>query len=283
MTSLQIFLAVHDERMRRVISALLAFHPGWEVCSEAADGEQALAKIVHFKPDIILLDLDLPKLSGLETTKHVLRWKSSSKVIILVPVASAQIVRDVFHAGALGFVLKPSATHDLAPAIEAVQRGQSYFTPRFADMILTSCLQGEKKGTALSDHEHETVRLLAEELALTLRHQWRRPPKARKILKAFVFSVLAIATAGIWWYELNGEPDHAPPAVENLLVSLGLKSPAPYFIGGNPTAKVWIDVHTGLYYCPGTSYYGKTSKGRLTTQQIAQIDHFEPAGGAVCK
>ena len=283
MTSLRIFLADDDERMRRVIGALLAFHPGWQVCGEAADGEDALNKIPRVKPDIVLLDAEMPKVNGLEAARQIVRRDSACKVIILVPDVTAQIVRDVFHAGALGFVLKPSATHDLAPAIEAVHRGQSYFTPRFADMILTSCLQGGKQGADLTDHERETVRLLAEELALTLRHQWRRPPTARKFLKYLTFGVLAIATAGIWWFELNGEPDHAPPAVENLLVSLGLRSRSTFPIGGDPGAKVWVDVHTGLYYCAGADYFGKTSKGRVATQHTAQMDHFEPAGGVVCK
>ena len=283
MSAIRIFLADDDERTRRVISVLLGFHPGWQICGEAGDGEEAVQKVRLLRPDIVLLDADMPKLNGLEAARQIVQREPSQKLIILIPETTAQMVRDVFHAGALGFVVKSRATHDLAPAIEALQRGQTYFTPRFADMILTSCLQNEKASASLTDRDRETVRLLAEELTSTLRHQWRRPRMTRQVLKYVSFAVLAIATAGIWWYELNGEPEHAPPAIENLLVSLGLKSHRTLVSGGNPDARVWVDLHTGLYYCAGTEYYRRTRNGKFAAQRIAQLDHFEPAGGKVCE
>ena len=105
----------------------------------------------------------------------------------------------------------------------------------------------------------------------------------RQIVKYLAFTVLAIAAAGIWWYELKGEPEHAPPAIENLLVNLGLKSHTAFVNGGNPDARVWIDLHTGLYYCMGAENYHRTSRGKLAKQRLAQLDHFEPAGGKVCE
>jgi DNA-binding NarL/FixJ family response regulator len=283
MGSLRIFIADDDERARRVLSALLAFHPGWQICGEAAEGQQAVDRVLSLKPNIAILDAGMPNLNGLEATRQIVQRDPARKVIVLIPASSDQAVRDVFHSGALGFVVKPSATHDLAPAIEAVQRGQTYFTPRFADMILRSCLEEEKSAANLSDHERETVRLLTEELNLTLRHQWRRPHVTGQLAKYAAFFVLALATVGIWWYELNGEPDHAPPAVQNLLMRLGLKSPPPPLSTGNPDSHVWIDVHTGLYYCKGDAAYGHTSRGRLTNQRMAQLDHFKPASGVPCK
>jgi DNA-binding NarL/FixJ family response regulator len=283
MTALRIFLADDDERIRRVIGVLLSFHPGWQVCGEAANGDEAVQKVRSLRPDIVLLDADMPRLNGFQASRQIVQRDPSQKLIILIPETTAQMVRDVFHAGALGFVVKSNATHGLAPAIEAVQHGRTYFTPRFADMILTNCLQNEKASASLSDRDRETLRLLAEELASTLRHQWRRPPMTRQIVKYLAFTVLAIAAAGIWWYELNGEPEHAPPAIENLLVNLGLKSHTAFVNGGNPDARVWIDLHTGLYYCMGAENYHRTSRGKLAKQRLAQLDHFEPAGGKVCE
>lgn len=283
MASLRIFLADDDPRARRVISALLGFHSGWQLCGETANGQDAIEQVLRLKPDIALLDADMPKVNGLEACRQIVQRDPARKVIMLVTAGTEQMVVDVFHAGAHGFVVKPSATHDLAPAIEAVQRGQTCFTPRFANMILKSYLQGDAAAVSLTDREQETIRLLTEELTLTLRHPWRRPRIAAELIKYLAFAGLALATAGIWWYELNGEPEHGPPMVENLLVNLGLRSRAAPITGGNPDAKVWIDMHTGLYYCSGAPYYGRTSKGRVSTQRVAQLDRFEPASGKACE
>src|ERR1700704_4862238 len=141
MAVLRIFIADDHEMVRRVISALLAFHPDWVVCGEAADGHEAVKKVAELKPDIGLMDIDMPNTDGLEATRQIVQDNPSRKVIVLTMAATEQVVHDVFHAGARGFVLKANATHDLAPAIEAVQRGQTFFTPRFAEIILKRYLQ----------------------------------------------------------------------------------------------------------------------------------------------
>jgi hypothetical protein len=71
-------------------------------------------------------------------------------------------------------------------------------------------------------------------------------------------------------------------AMDQFFVSLKLKSPTPLRDNGNPDVKVWIDLHTALYYCPGAGSYGKTVKGQFTSQRAAQLDRFEPAFGRVC-
>jgi len=166
MASLRIFLADDHEVVRRVITALLTFHRGWEICGEAADGREAVEKVAQLKPDIALLDIDMPNMNGLEATRQIVQNTPSQKVIVLTMANTEQVARDVFHAGALGFVLKPNATHDLAVAIEAVHRGQTFFTARFADTILKSYLKGDKENgsteATLTEPQRETVRLLTE-------------------------------------------------------------------------------------------------------------------------
>ncbi|SRR5712692_657967 len=286
MASLRIFLADDHEVVRRVITALLTFHRGWEICGEAADGREAVEKVAQLKPDIALLDIDMPNMNGLEATRQIVQNTPSQKVIVLTMANTEQVARDVFHAGALGFVLKPNATHDLAVAIEAVHRGQTFFTARFADTILKSYLKGDKENgsteATLTEPQRETVRLLTEELSMTLGHQWSKPRVARKTAKYLAIAAILLATAGVWWYVLNGEPGHAPPVVDKLFVRLGLKTPAPPIYNGNPDTKVWIDVHTALYYCPGAEAYGKTREGKSARQHDAQLDHFEPASGNAC-
>jgi DNA-binding NarL/FixJ family response regulator len=283
MSALRIFIADDHEIVRRVITALLAFHPDWVVCGEAANGREAVRMVVDLKPDIILLDIDMPDVDGLEATRQIVQDNPSHKVIVLTMAATERVVHDVFHAGALGFVIKANATHDLAPAIEAVQRGQTYFTRRFAEMILKRFLQ-EDHGTeaTLTERERDTVRLLTAELAMTLGHRRRKPQLARQAGKYLVIALVLLSAAGIWWYVLNGEPDHPPPAIDKALVSLGLKSPPPTINNGDPEAKVWIDVHTGLYYCRGADAFGKTPKGKKARQRDAELDHFQSASGQPC-
>jgi NarL family two-component system response regulator LiaR len=288
MSGLRIFVADDHEIVRRVITALLAFHPDWVVCGEAADGREAVRMVSELKPDIILMDIDMPDLDGLEATRQIVQDDPSRKVIVLTMAATEQVVHDVFHAGALGFVLKANATHDLAPAIEAVQRGQTFFTARFAEMILKGYLQEDHSTAqgepASNERELKAVRLLTEELGITFRHQRRNPQVIGKTAKFLGISVVLLAAAGVWWYVLNGEPERLPAPVDKALVSLGLKSPPPAIdIGiGNPDAKVWIDLRTALYYCAGTSSFGKTPRGKMARQGDALLDHFQPASGQPC-
>jgi DNA-binding NarL/FixJ family response regulator len=286
MTALRIFVADDHEMVRRVITALLGLHPEWEICGEAADGSEAVQKVAQLKPDVVLLDIDMPNVDGLEATRQIVQDHPSRRVIVLTMATTEQVVLDVFHAGARGFVLKANATHDLPAAIEAVRRGQTFFTARFAEMILKSYLQGTRDSgstdATLTERERETVHLLTDELTMTLGHQFNKPKVVHKVGKYLAIAAILVAAVGVLWYYLNGEPDHAPPAVENLLVSLGLKSLPPPLENGNPDAKVWIDVHTALYYCRGADAFGKTSRGRIASQREAQLDHFKPAAGKPC-
>ncbi len=286
MSKLRIFVADDHEMIRRVIAALLACHPDWEICGEAADGHEAVQKVAQLRPDIVLIDSDMPNMNGIEATRQILDRSPSRKVIVLTAAPTDQVVRDVFHCGALGFVSKQNATHDLAAAIQSIQRGQTFFTARFAEMILKSCLDEDRaqgaNEPALSERERATIRLLTDELSMSLGHQWRKPKVVGKAARYIAVSLVVVVTAGVWWYVLNGEPEHAPPVVDQFLVGVGLKSTPPSAVVGNPDTKVWIDVHTALYFCPGTDSFGKTRKGHFARQRDAQLDHFEPATGKPC-
>jgi DNA-binding NarL/FixJ family response regulator len=286
MSTLRIFVADDHEIVRRVITALLAFHPDWEICGEAPDGNEAVQKVAHLKPDIVLLDIDMPNMSGLEATRQVVRSNPACKVIVLTVTNTEQVVRDVFQAGAMGFINKANATHDLVAAIEAVQRGRTFFTARFAEMIVKNYLQeGRIQGAnepVLTEHERATIRLLTDELNMTLGYQWRKPRVAGKATRYFAVAIIVLTFAGVWWYVLNGEPEHAPAAVDKVIDTLGLKSTPAGAASGNPDTNVWIDVHTALYYCPGSDAYGKTHKGRFARQRDAQLDQFQPAAGKPC-
>jgi hypothetical protein len=110
-----------------------------------------------------------------------------------------------------------------------------------------------------------------------VRHNQGHP--LRKFLPLVLVLVVGVSGALLYY---NHQLDWAVDEVNKLLVSTGLKSqPAPSF-GGNPDARVWIDLHTAMYYCPGSPLYGKT-EGRYAKQADAQRDHFEPASRQACE
>jgi len=93
-------------------------------------------KVACLKPDIVLIDIDMPEVDGLAATRQIVQDSPSRTVIVLTMTNTEQVVRDVFRAGALEFVSKPNATHDLVAAIEAIHLGHTFFASRFAEMIV---------------------------------------------------------------------------------------------------------------------------------------------------
>jgi DNA-binding NarL/FixJ family response regulator len=167
---LRILLADDHEIVRRGLRALLEKHEGWEVCGEASDGREALELAQRLKPDVVILDIGMPNLNGLITTRQMLQQDPSFKIIVLTITDSDQVIREALNAGARGFVLKSDAARDLVSAIEALQNKRMFFTPRVNDLVLAGFLE---KGHAISHsippnlptltaREREITQLLAE-------------------------------------------------------------------------------------------------------------------------
>lgn len=166
----RIFVADDHEVVRRGLCALLQAQPDWEVCGEAADGREALEKIQKLRPDVVILDIGMPSLNGLEATRQILKVIPQTRILILTLHDSDQVVREVLNAGARGFLLKSDAARDLVAAVEALRRDKTYFTSKVAAMVLEGFL---KNGTPaavtaaptrgrLTPREREIVQLLAE-------------------------------------------------------------------------------------------------------------------------
>jgi DNA-binding NarL/FixJ family response regulator len=167
---LRILIADDHEVVRRGLSSLLQAQEGWEVCAEASDGREAVEKAKLLKPDCAILDIGMPNLNGLAATRQLTQHDPSLKIIVLTITDSDHVIREALDAGARGFVLKSDAVRDLVSAIEALQRGQMFFTPRVNEMVLAGFLE---KGTAvprgalpkfpnLTPREREVIQLLAE-------------------------------------------------------------------------------------------------------------------------
>lgn len=167
--SLRIFLADDHEVVRRGLCALLRTQPEWEVCGEASNGREAVDKALKLKAEVVIIDIGMPGLNGLEATRQILKVNPEIKVLILTLHDSDQLVQEVLNAGARGFLLKSDAARDLVAAIEALRQDKIYFTPKVASMVLEGYLKRDNKvapetqtRSRLTPREREIVQLLAE-------------------------------------------------------------------------------------------------------------------------
>jgi DNA-binding NarL/FixJ family response regulator len=180
---LRILIADDHEVARRGIRALLENHPGWEVCGEAKDGREAVELASRTNPDLVLLDIGMPNLNGLEAARQVLAESPDIAILILTMHDSDQVVREVLRAGARGFLLKSDAGRDLVAAVEALQLQRTFFTTRVSQMVLDGFLDRDPRpendanddegSDVLTGREREVIQLLAEgktskEVAVTL-------------------------------------------------------------------------------------------------------------------
>jgi DNA-binding NarL/FixJ family response regulator len=146
---------------------VLESHAGWEVCGEATDGREAVEFASRLKPDVLLLDIGMPNLNGLDATRQILATMPEARILILTVHDSEQVVREVLAAGARGFLLKSDAGRDLLAAVEALQHRRTFFTPKVAQMMLDGYLRPHEESDApaqcvLTPREREVIQLVAE-------------------------------------------------------------------------------------------------------------------------
>lgn len=167
MNRFRILIADDHEIVRQGIRTLLDKHPGWEVCGEAKDGREAVERSNALKPDIVLLDIGMPALNGLDAARQILTSCPLTGVLMLTMHDSEQVVRGALEVGARGFLSKSDAGRDLVLAVEALQRHGTFFTSRVAEIVLEGYLSPHHiaeplRRNRLTPREKEVVQLLAE-------------------------------------------------------------------------------------------------------------------------
>ena len=164
---MRILLADDHDVVRRGLRQLLEDYEGWTVCGEAVTGRQAVEMARDLVPNLVILDLTMPELNGLEATRQIRKELPSTEVLIFTMHESEQLIGDVLAAGAKGYLLKSDASRYIVAAVEALAQGKPYFTLNVSAALLEAFLRRQRQEKeALADpltaREREIVQLLAE-------------------------------------------------------------------------------------------------------------------------
>lgn len=172
MTAVKILIADDHELVRRGLRVVLEEEPGWEVIAEVANGRDAVARALEEKPDVIVLDLGMPELNGLEVARRIRQKLPGARILVLTIYEAEHVVQEVLEAGAQGYLLKTDAGRELVQAVRALLADRPYFTSKVARMILNG--YRARKATpagrrpallTLTNREREVAQLVAEGLS----------------------------------------------------------------------------------------------------------------------
>lgn len=164
---LKIMLVDDHEVVRLGIKALLSNFPAYEVVTEAGDAEEAVAKALEYKPDVIIMDIRLPGRNGIEATKDIIDELPDTKIIMLTSFAEDELLFDAINAGAYGYILKQIGSDDLINALDAIGRGEALLDPALTQKVFKRVREAARKATdeafaALSDQELRILSLISE-------------------------------------------------------------------------------------------------------------------------
>ena len=163
--TLRILIVDDFDVVRRGVRTLVEAQAGWEVCGEAGTGPAAVEAAARLKPDLVILDLGLPELHGLEVTRRILHRRPETEILVLTMHASEELIRQVLRAGAHGYVLKSDAGDLLVAAVRSLQDHKPFLTTRVTQVVLDGYLKGtadDGPGESLTPREREVLQLVAE-------------------------------------------------------------------------------------------------------------------------
>jgi len=166
---LRILVADDHDVMREGTRAVIERQPGWEVCGIAATGRQAVEQAFALEPDVVVMDMSMPELNGLDAAVQIKRALPKTEILIFTAHASEDLIREVFESGAKSFINKAEAHTYLVEAIESLSRHKPFFTDNVSEVLFSTMLN-RPKGTRdttgpeqrLTVREREIVQLIAE-------------------------------------------------------------------------------------------------------------------------
>jgi two-component system response regulator NreC len=166
---LGVLVADDHELVRSGVCALLRVCRDWKIVGEAVNGKQVVEKAKNLKPDVLIVDISMPQLDGLEATRQILHVSPQTKVLALTMHESEQMARCVLEAGARGYVLKSDLARQLVKAVRSVSQGKVYLPPKFSNIVLEGFLRARKHPEKIrslrsrpTSRESEIILLLAQ-------------------------------------------------------------------------------------------------------------------------
>jgi len=161
---IRVLLADDHEMVRIGVSAFLASQPDMEVVGEADNGKQAIDLALELRPDIILMDLVMPEMDGIEATKHIIAQWPEAKIIVVTSFLDDEKVYPALEAGATSYMLKTSKANEIANAIRATFYGQSVLEPEVTNKVMTKMKQKKElfPHEELTNREMEVLLLMAQ-------------------------------------------------------------------------------------------------------------------------
>jgi DNA-binding NarL/FixJ family response regulator len=164
---LRILVADDHEVVREGVRRLIENERGWEICGEAGNGREAVALAEKLKPDVVVMDLAMPDLNGLEAARQIKRIRPKTEVLIFAGEQNEKMIHDVFAAGVRSYIVKTDVVLHLVAAIRALSEHKHYFTTRISEVVFARYFSGDTgagkdKTEGITPREREIVQLLAE-------------------------------------------------------------------------------------------------------------------------
>ena len=164
--SLRILVVDDHAVVRRGVRSLLESHDGWDVCGEATTGRDAVEQSRRLRPDVVVMDLSLPELNGLDATRQILKDAPETEVLVLTMHQSEELARGVLQAGARGYVLKSDADENLIAAVENLRQHKPFLTTTVTEFVLDGYIRDgadqDAARHAVTAREREVIQLIAE-------------------------------------------------------------------------------------------------------------------------
>jgi DNA-binding NarL/FixJ family response regulator len=167
MNPIKILLADDHALIRTGMRNLLEGNKEFVVVGEAGDGEEVVKKARELKPDVIVIDISMPKLNGIEATRILKKARSETQILVLTMHENAEYAYQILKAGASGYVLKNAGKEEITTAIYAIARGEKYFSSKVSEIVMSEYMRkaeerGSEAESALTKREQEILALIGQ-------------------------------------------------------------------------------------------------------------------------